>query len=280
MNTATFLRPPLNPAVIPFPVLDQDPWTRRILDQERAQAELETGTRIRSSLLESSRTGETDSLTWASWSRGSRVVGGDFHDVTARPSGGVDVVVGGLADKGLPAALMGAACLNGVLRAMAALGPDGGPYEILTSATLAFTGRWKRPTPPDLAFARIDGDPMTLSMAQSGHVQIAVRSPDGSVFEPRPRAGQGEASPAPTREIAMSLAAGDLVLISTDELTRFARRGSRIFNVARWLGEIDAATPAEVVAALGADVDSWGGDDAPDADITVVAIAVKPHILF
>jgi len=279
MNTATFLRPTLNPAVIPFPVLDQDPWTRRILDQERAESELETGARIRSSLLESSRTGKTELLTWASWSRGSRVVGGDFHDVTARPSGGVDVVVGGLADKGLPAALMGAACLNGVLRAMAALGPCGGPYEILTSASLAFTGRWKRPSPPDLAFVRIDGDPMTLSMAQSGRVQIAVRGHDGGVFEPRPQSLRSDV-PHATAEIAMPLNAGDLVLLSTDELTMFARRESRIFNVARWLSVSDAATPAEVVAALGAEVDTWGANDAPDADITIVAIAVNPHITF
>lgn len=190
------------------------------------------------------------------------------------------MVVGGLADKGLSAALMGVACLNGVLRAMAALGSEGGPYEILTSASLAFTGRWKRPTPPDLAFARIEGDPLTLSMAQSGRVHVAVRSPDGSVFEPRPRSAPEETSLARTREIALSLAAGDLILISTDELTRFARRGRRVFSVARWLSECDAADPAQVVEALGAAVAAWGGDQAPDADITLVAVAVKPHIQF
>ena len=78
----------------------------------------------------------------------------------------------------------------------------------------------------------------------------------------------------------MPLSAGDLVLLSTDELTMFARRESRIFNVARWLSVSDAATPAQVVAALGAEVDTWGANDAPDADITIVAIAVNPHITF
>lgn len=257
-------------------------WTQRVLDQERAGADLQTGRWIRASLLERARVGETSLLNWASYSRAGRVVGGGFHELTPRRSGGLDVVLGDVTAKGLPAALMGASCLNQVLRAMATLGPDARPSEILSRTSQALAADpASRQASPGLDFIRLDGDPLTLTLAHAGHAHVAIRSLDGSVFEPQPFAARAGTEGGFIPESSLALSPGDMVLIFTDEMAALARSHARIFNAAAWLSECDGPTPSGVVAALGREIERfYPSGDAQDRDVTFVAIGVKPPTVF
>ena len=167
-------------------MFEEQAWTARLLNQERVDADMQAARRIQTSLLESPCSGENESLSWASFSRAARVVGGDFHDVNPLPDGGLDIAIGDVMGKGLPAALLGAACLNHLLRAASAAGPAARPSTILTRANQTLTPELNRlETFASMVLVRIDGDPRRLTLADAGHANVAIRGVDGGVFQPR-----------------------------------------------------------------------------------------------
>jgi serine phosphatase RsbU (regulator of sigma subunit) len=257
-------------------IFEEEDWTRRLLNQERADADLAAARRIQASLLESPRVGESGPVSWASFSRPSRVVGGDFHDVNARPGTGVDVVVGDVMGKGLPAALLGAACLNHVLRAASTSGPSARLGQILSRANDTLTPELVRlETFASMILVRVDGEPLRLTVADAGHASLLIRSGDGGVFKPRGRETLLGVEREPFGETSVALSPGDLILVFTDGLTDIARKNRRPFDVAGWLADTRAVTPSEVVSELSATLETFcPAGDAPEDDITFVAIGI------
>lgn len=255
-------------------VFEEEEWRARLLHQERADADLEAARQIQASLLESPRSGECGGLSWTSFSKPSRVVGGDFHDVNLRSGGGLDVIVGDVMGKGLPAAVLGAACLNHVLRATAMAGPDGRPAQILTRANQTLTPELVRlETFASVVLARIDADPFRLTIADAGQGNVAIRTADGVVHQPRGAETLLGVEREAFRERVTVLSPGDLVLIHTDGLTDMAHKSRRVFDAAAWLAKAPVETPAELAEALAQEIEGWSPKgDAPDDDITFVAL--------
>lgn len=257
-------------------IFEEEEWTSRLLHQERADADLAAARTIQASLLESPRVGESGPVSWASFSRPSRVVGGDFHDVNARPGGGVDVVLGDVMGKGLPAALLGAACLNHVFRAAAASGPSARLCQILSRTNETLTPELVRlETFASMILVRIDGDPLRLTVADAGHASLVIRGADGGVFKPRGRETLLGVEREPFGETTVALSPGDLIVVFTDGLTDVGRKSRHTFDVAGWLADSRALTPADVVSELSAMIEKFcPAGDAPEDDITFVAIGI------
>jgi sigma-B regulation protein RsbU (phosphoserine phosphatase) len=257
-------------------VVEEGEWMKRLLHQERSDADLQAARLVQASLLETPASGRSALITWAGLSRPARVVGGDFHDVNPLPSGGVDVVVGDVMGKGLPGALLGAACLNHLLRA-AVNAP--GPGAILTRANQTLSPDLVRlETFASAIFLRIHGEPLLLTVADAGHACLAIRRADGSVTEPRGRETLLGVEREAFGETTFPLHAGDLILVFTDGLADAGRPKGRTFNVAHWLASTPATGPDAVVRHLAEHIEAVRAESgAPEDDITCVVLGVNPR---
>jgi serine phosphatase RsbU (regulator of sigma subunit) len=204
-------------------------------------------------------------------------VGGDFHAVHRLQSGGLEVVVGVVLGEGFAATLLGAACLDHVSRAAASVDGPRPLGAILTQANRTLSPELiRQSTLAKTALVRVDGDPLCLTIADAGHGNIAIRSLDGTVFEPRGRETLLGLEHRPFRESSIVLSHGDLVLVFTQGLSRITSALGVGFDVAEWLGETKAETPVELLDALSKEIErGTGAADGSEDDITCIAIGVN-----
>lgn len=260
-------------------VFEEEQWTERLLHQERSDADLEAARQVQASLLETSGAGSNRHLSWSSFSRPARVVGGDFHDLAELPRHNVGFVVGDVMGKGLPAALLGAACLNHILRAAArsvASGSDS-PSSILTEANRTLSPELVRlETFASVFIARVDVDPLVLRFADAGHGNALVRRRDGSVIRVSGRETLMGVERGPYTLETVPLCPGDQILVFTDGLSDLPRPHRQTLDVAAWFAATPARTPEALMAALAEEIARWCPEgDSPVDDITCVAIGVN-----
>lgn len=260
-------------------VFDEDAWTKRLLHQERLDADLDAARRIQTALLEIPRSGESDFFSWASFSRPARVVGGDFHDLGPAGDGGVGMVIGDVMGKGLPAALLGAACVAHVLRAVTVsiASGDERPSRILTFANQTLSPELIRlDTFASVAILRLDPNPMRLRLADAGHGNVLLRRASGDVVTLRGVETFLGVEKDAFSEQEIPIAPGDAVLIYTDGVTDVARRHRRSFDVASWFAGQPALGPRELLGRLEEELSRWcGPGEAPEDDITCIAVQVR-----
>lgn len=260
-------------------VFEEEQWTARLLHQERSDADIEAARQVQASLLETSRNGSNRHLSWSTLSRPARIVGGDFHDVAPLPRESVGFLVGDVMGKGLPAALLGAACLNHILRAVASAVASGSdsPSSILTEANRTLSPELVRlETFASVFVARVDVEPMVLRFADAGHGNALVRRRDGRVIRACGRETLMGVERGPYAEETLPLEPGDQILIYTDGLSDLPRRVRQTFDVPAWLAATSAVGPEALMAALAVEIARWCPEgDSPDDDITCLAIGVN-----
>lgn len=259
-------------------VFEEEDWTHRLLRQERSEADIEAARQVQQTLLESPHSGRNARIAWATLSRPARVVGGDFHDVGELPENGLGLILGDVMGKGLPAALIGAACLNHVLRAVAitmAMGQDG-PGRILTQANRRLAPELRRlETFASMVVARVDVEHRRFHFADAGHGNILVRRREGRVDVLRGRETFVGVETDEFSEIVVPIEAGDMILVYTDGLPDLSRRRGETFDVPAWLGAAPATDPDALLAALDREIRRWCPDgEALDDDVTCLAVGV------
>ncbi len=204
---------------------------REVLERQQLQKDLEFAQRVQQDLLPE-RMSRFPFCETASCNVASRQIGGDFFDCFRLPNGSVGFVLGDVAGKGPPAALL-AAVAQGMLGAFA--DQTASPAETMSRLNRAFYRR-SRPGRFITLFYGVLQPEGRLVFCNAGHNYPYLLSP-GVPPRQLEKGGlpigvvEGEAY----EEDAVQLAPGDTVVVYSDGITEAESRGGELFGEERLL---------------------------------------------
>ncbi|HEX3704752.1 MAG TPA: GAF domain-containing SpoIIE family protein phosphatase, partial [Vicinamibacterales bacterium] len=244
---------------------------REALDRAKLEQELKVAAVIQQSLLPASnRTGRFFSTAAASVP--CRAVGGDFFDYVDLPTGSFGFILGDVAGKGSPAALLAAAVL-GMFSAEAT-------YQTASSAELmtrlnhdlfrrAIEARFLT------SFYGMLGPDGSFMYTNAGHNAPILVSASGVRRLETGGVVLGLFEHAAFEEETLSLSTGDFILLFTDGVTEAMNMESDEFGDDRLLACIEmhrTKPPVQILDALFADVRAFCGDATQSDDVTIVLV--------
>lgn len=254
--------------------------------REARAREAEVADRIQQTLLLGPPP-EFPGLEIAALSAASEGVDGDFYDFIAHGEEQLDVVVGDVMGKGLPAALVAAAIKAQLLRVLARHGSTSGETAALLSpaALLDAVARALAPKLSELerfatlVLARFDLGAGRLTLVDAGHTATLVVRAGATGPEELPGLDPplGISDDPQFREVATAIATGDLVVFYSDGLTEARNPLGELFGVERLRALVAsqrAASPQKLVDAMNAAVRAFVGNAPVADDLTCVAVRV------
>jgi sigma-B regulation protein RsbU (phosphoserine phosphatase) len=267
-------------------VAENDRLHRASLDNERLRQEVEIGSVIQQTLLLGLPPGGLRAFRLATLAVPSAMVDGDFYDFFRHDDGTLDVAVGDVMGKGVPAALVGAATKSQLLRALSGLLGSGGRPPNVTDVVAAAHDV----VVPQLialerfvtmCYARFEAPLRRVTLVDCGHTRtVHYRSRDRSVA-----LLQGYDSPLGFRDTADYRAlvepfdAGDVFFFYSDGLTETrGRHGEpfgeeRLADIVRSRGEL---APAALVEQVRQAVVAFSATGTFADDLTCVVVQIAP----
>ncbi len=202
----------------------------------------------------------------------ARQIGGDFYDFIPLPDGRLGLVVGDVADKGIPAALY-MALARTAMRLVAPRTPS--PAAALQQVNTAILDTAYADMFVTIYYAVLDPASHEVVYASAGH-GLAVHVTAQAVTFVRGRGNALGVFPTITvGEERCRLAPGDYLVLYTDGLTDAVNPALEDFGEARLVAFLDAhrgLPAAELVHRLLAAVDTWCGEAARFDDYTVLVV--------
>lgn len=243
---------------------------KEALERAKLEQELKVAAAIQRSLLPvASITGRF--FTVASASVPCRAVGGDFFDYVDLPSGRFGFILGDVAGKGSPAALLAAAAL-GMFGAEAMYQPSAGP--LLARLNLGLLRRAIEARFLTTFYGALGPDG-TLTYSNGGHnPPVLVRAHDVRRLE---TGGMvlGLLSQAVYEEETLSMQPGDLIVAFSDGVSEALNEAGEEFTDQRLLAAIDkhrGEKPQELLDSLLIEVRAFCGNATPSDDVTMVIV--------
>ena len=243
---------------------------REALDKAKFEQELKVAAAIQQSLLPTPvRQGPF--FATAAASIACRAVGGDFFDYVDLPSGGFGFIVGDVAGKGSPAALLAAAVL-GMFSAEAMHQP--GPASVITRLN---HGLFRRAIESRFltTFYGIVGRDGDFTYCNAGHNAPILVSASGIRRLDTGGRVLGVFENAQFDEETMALQPGDIVVAFSDGVTEALNPAGDEFTDDRLLASVRAhqsKSPEALVEGLLADVRAFCGDATQSDDLTIVLV--------
>jgi sigma-B regulation protein RsbU (phosphoserine phosphatase) len=269
-------------------VAENDRLNRAAMENERLRQEVEIGSVIQQTLLLGIPPDGMRAFRVATLAVPSALVDGDFYDFFRLDDGTLDVVVGDVMGKGVPAALVGAATKSQLLRALGVLRGTDNPLPAVADVVAAVHDS----VVPQLieierfvtlCYARFEAAARRLTLVDCGHTRtVHYHSRDRSVsllqgFD----SPLGFSADAAYRSLAVPFEAGDVFFFYSDGLTESRGPGGEAFGEAR-LAEIVAArgdrAPAALVELVRQAVVAFRGSSSFADDLTCVALQVSPPL--
>ena len=217
----------------------------------------------------------------------SQRIDGDFYIFLTHPNQSLDVIVGDVMGKGIPAALLGAATKSSFLKALShlmALSKEGELPEPKDIVMLAHAEVVRHLIDLDsfvtLCYARFDVNKRTLEMVDCGHTGIVFWHADSGVCEVL----HGDNLPLGVREgeiydqISVAFEPGDLLLFFSDGITEARNPAGEFFGAERLVEFVRSHAelePAMLVEAIRKAVFEFSGSARLSDDLTSVAIRVE-----
>ena len=257
--------------------------------EELAQArqrEVEVGAKIQQTLLLGQPPGDLPGVRVAALTVPSQQIDGDFYDFYTHSDSCLDVVVGDVMGKGVPAALLGAAIKSYFLRALnslIAIGDRGRlpePEEIVTSVhsdiTRQFIGLESFAT---LCYARFDLEKRQVAVVDCGHTKtVHFRRPSGTCeMLQDAHAPLGVSEQEIYKQVAFPFAMGDLFVFYSDGVTEAQNEAGEFFGTGRLFELIKAnggLPPEEMVDRVRQAVIAFSHAEAFADDVTCVAVKI------
>lgn len=272
---------------------------RRILDlqtallasvEELAQAhhrEGEIGARIQQTLLLGKPPRNAHGLTVAALTIPSQYIDGDFYDFFPHKDGSLDIIVGDVMGKGVPAALFGAAIKSHFIRAIGHLSVTEGnklpePEEIVATVHTEVTGQFiGLDSFMTLCYARFDPDKRCISFVDCGHTKTIHVV--GSTGEIRTLEGNGMPLGVSEREVYTQVCApfatGDHFCFYSDGITEARNQAGELFGFDRLIEAIRAnrnLSPDELVTKIREVVVAFSNSETFPDDLTCVIVRIEP----
>jgi sigma-B regulation protein RsbU (phosphoserine phosphatase) len=253
---------------------------------EARQREVEVGAKIQQTLLLGQPPRNLPGVRVAALTVPSQQIDGDFYDFYKHSDSCLDVVVGDVMGKGVPAALLGAAIKSHFLHALNRLnaGVDRGrlpePEEIVTSVhsdiTRQFIGLESFAT---LCYARFDLEKRQVAVVDCGHTKTVHFRPHAGTCEmlQNAHAPLGVSEQEIYKQIAFPFAAGDLFVFYSDGVTEAQNEAGEFFGTDRLFELIKASSelpPEEMVDRVRLAVIAFSHAEAFADDVTCVAVKI------
>ncbi len=256
------------------------------LEQAR-EREADVGFKIQRTLLLDQPPVDVPGLRVAALTIPSQRIGGDFYIFFRHREHCLDIIVGDVMGKGVPAALVGAATKSYFLKALSHLN--------------AFSRNGKLPEPKEivmlshaevvrqlidlesfvtLSYARLDLDRHRLDLVDCGHTGIVHMHGQSGACDVL----HGENLPLGVREgeiydqISVPFEPGDLFLFYSDGITEARNEAGELFGTERlreWIEANGQLEPAAIVEAVRNTVFAFSGSERLSDDLTSVAVRVE-----
>jgi PAS domain S-box-containing protein len=225
--------------------ISEDITERKRAQEELARAreqEVEIGFKIQQTLLLDQPPRDVPGVHVAALTIPSQRIDGDFYDFFKHRDDCLDVIVGDVMGKGIPAALLGAATKSHFLQALSrliSLSPPGTLPEPKDIVTLAHSEVARQLIELEsfvtVCYARFDLENRTVDFVDCGHTAtIHFRANTGTCATL-----QGENLPLGVREheiheqVRVPLHAGDVLLFYSDGLTETRNGAGELFGIER-----------------------------------------------
>jgi phosphoserine phosphatase RsbU/P len=224
---------------------------RRLLHQARLQQELDLARTLQHSFLPRDMPTLSGYQFWAYY-KATGMVGGDYYDFVQLSDGRQVVLLGDVAGKGIPAALM-MARLSAICRtALLGCGQD---LCLAIAAMNREVCEFARPGGfVTLALCAIDPARHEITVASAGHPSPILRRHDGTLDEPADEAVRGFplglSDQAGCKAITRNVSPGECVVLFTDGIPDALDPGQKLYSTHRLRTGI-AGMPTHDPAAMG-----------------------------
>ena len=240
------------------------------------KGDLETARKIQFDLVPGEHFEKRDVVVQARMQT-ARSVGGDYYDVFDLDEGHLGVLVGDVAGKGLPAALMMTAIVGSV-RALLTAGVRGGKLvEALNRHVWAHTPEGRFVT---LFYGELDVVTGALTYVNAGHNPPFLVRADGSMERLEPTAMVLGVKPdAPVETGQTRIGPADRLLLFTDGLSEAFNAREEEYGETRLAGALGRSRtlpPPAAIESLTADVYSFCAGIALRDDMTLMLVARQP----
>ncbi len=270
-------------------IVESDRLNRTLLESERLTQEIFIGSLIQQLLLIGAPPDASVRLEVANLALPSQTVDGDFVDLFAHPDGTLDVLIGDVMGKGIPAALLGAATKTHILRALAemALQVSGGetpsPEQIVNRASnsigadLMTLERFVT-----VCYARVDPSGRRLTLVDCGHPStLHYRAQTGEVV---PLRGDGLPFGVLPEErysqIETALEPGDMLLLYSDGVTEARNPQQELYGEERLTESLRMCahlSAAGMLAGIRDRVLEFCAGEKLGDDFTCLALKIRPE---
>jgi serine phosphatase RsbU (regulator of sigma subunit) len=189
----------------------------QLIEKERLERELQLAADIQLSILPDVLP-DADEFGFGARILPARQVGGDFYDVFELKDHRIGVLIGDVADKGVPSALFMARA-HALIMAEADIGMT--PAEVMTLVNTHITRLQKSTQFVTVLYGILDLKTRDFSYARAGHEPPLIVHADGNVerLPHSPGMAIGLWEPVTLDEKTVKLASGDVLLLYTDGMT-------------------------------------------------------------
>lgn len=203
-----------------------------------------------------------------------RTVGGDYYDYFGYPDGRIAVVLGDVAGKGMPAALL-MTSLKGGVQVLAEV--TDGVADLVGRLDRVVSANFPRNRFVSLVLAVLDPATGELTYCNGGHNPPLLVRADGSIERLAPGGTiLGMLPDLPYRESRTRLDPGDLLAFFSDGIVEAQNEAGEEYGddrLARTLAACRERGAACAIETARQDVAQWSAGHPPDDDITIVVVA-------
>jgi serine phosphatase RsbU (regulator of sigma subunit) len=246
----------------------------QIIEKERLERELQVAAEIQVSILPQELP-STAGYSFGALMQPARMVGGDFYDIFPLDDAHVGVMIGDVADKGIPAAIF-MARIHALL--MAETNHGGSPAEILRRVNAHLIRLQQSDQFVTVLLGILDLATSTFFYARAGHELPLLRTADGVVQTLPQATGQpvGIFDDLLLDENFVPVPPGGTLVLFSDGLTDCRSPGGEAFGHARVssvLGAQAGRSGQQVCDALVEALTGFQAGAPQDDDVTIVAIS-------
>lgn len=248
----------------------------QLIEKERLERELQVAADIQLSILPDVLP-DADEFGFGARILPARQVGGDFYDVFELTDHRIGVLIGDVADKGVPSALFMARA-HALIMAEADIGMT--PAEVMTLVNTHITRLQKSTQFVTVLYGILDLKTRDFSYARAGHEPPLIVHADGSVerLPHDPGMAIGLWEPVTLDEKTVKLVSGDMLLLYTDGMTDCRNQKGEPFGLERikqLLAESSKLGAQQACNTLLETLQTYQDGAKQDDDVTLVVVKAK-----
>jgi sigma-B regulation protein RsbU (phosphoserine phosphatase) len=248
----------------------------QLIEKERLERELQVAAEIQLSILPDVLP-VVDDFNFGACILPARQVGGDFYDVFELKDHRIGVLIGDVADKGVPSALFMARA-HALIMAEADIGMT--PAEVMSLVNTHITRLQKSTQFVTVLYGILDLNTREFSYARAGHETPLIVHADGSVerMPHSPGMAIGLWEPVTIDQKSLKLASGDMLLLYTDGMTDCRDPKGESFGLERIkqiLAEHSRLDAQQACNILLETLQAFQDGSKQDDDVTLVAVRAK-----